>query len=1441
MVLINQIINLKLGGITVSATSTEINYNAGVVAGIADANKTLVLNSSKNITGINSLSSTTIIGTLATTNQPNITNIGTITDLKSLSSYVHGSLGNGFLKLVALSNILYLQPALLQSVGSATHLFITNYDQDTSNSARIFGIMSDGKVGIQSTNPQTQLEINSSTGNNLRLTYNNSNGTATNYTDILTTSNGNLTINTSGDFTTITKQLKVNKTISNFNTGGLIVRSLSNTNFRGRVIKKEIISTINLSNYDPDNQTDNYSLEIYGYILPLYTQSYTFYISHDDYVRVYIDGELIFNNLSSTGIDVASTPISLIANLWTPIYIQTTELIDSQSLIVKWQSTSQALEIIPYTNLAWDDIEPSNKFKFYTSDKLTIYNSTSSTSQISTLSTDSSGNLTISSSSGLVTINNTLNVTNLIGTLQTALQPNITSVGTLTSVTTTGTCLIGTSGSSLIRLIISGGINYIQSSVNTTTGSSADLFIGNYGQVTTSSLRKIIFKADGNVGIGTIAPDKQLEINSNTGDCLRLTYNDTNGSATNYTDLNVSSSGNLTINPSGTFTTLSGKLGINTTTINADIEISNTVPEIRITDNRTTFPEITGTECGKLTFYSLDSSLPSSYGILAAIVVSSSNTTVAPDGKIEFKTGLNGVLNSSTLTIDGANVGIGITTPINLLHLNQTDGSTTRLALFKNNTTAGTAYIEVSNQANTRCLIGCGGTGFTGAVTDVVIGNWTSGGDLVLLSGQSQSVRISSSGNVGIGGTPTNQLHLISSSSHQLLIQNTSANQLANIKFQTTTNTWELGIRGTSATSNPNTFYIYEGSSYKFLIKTSGEIGINTSSPTKQFEINSSTGNCLRLWYNLTKYAEITVTSVGELSFAIGDSNQNIICSNKTIVKTTSVNAFRVFDASNNYAMTVNTSNLSVGIGTSLTTNAALEVKSTSTHLRLTHTDAINFCDFVVNSNGYLNIIPSGSIMNLETNVIIDNTNTEALLVRKSADSGDVFIVDTTNTRIGIGGIPSEMLHLKSIGPIKIKLEADTDNLTTENDNAGIIFSQDNGGTIGYIGLEGSSAQTFISSLDNAFILGSNTANDLQLCTNNNVRLTINNSGLIGINTTGPNKQLEINSTTGSCLRLTYNDNNGSALYYCDFTIQSSGSLIISPSGSDTYIESNLVIDNTNIEALLVRKNADAGNIFIVDTTNVRVGINCTPTTCFHIKQTSDTSLGGIRIERLANTNTWNIHNGGASNLEFTYNGSLRGFLSNSVDVGQIDFTGQHRSYTKNTTLKTNIANYIGLIVSCTGEIKNINNENVSINQAIPIVDLSNTYKDKKVFGVISDSEDQERVYNQGAFSTVLPINIGDERLIINSIGEGMIWICDKYGSFDIGDLITTSDINGYGVKQDNEFICNYTVGKITEKCDFTGGVIRYVDNFGNIINLKSYNINGGYKCKLVACVYYCG
>ena len=66
----------------VTATAAEINYlDLTTGPGTAEASKALVLDSSSNITGINSLSATSLTGTLQTAAQTNITSVGNLTSL----------------------------------------------------------------------------------------------------------------------------------------------------------------------------------------------------------------------------------------------------------------------------------------------------------------------------------------------------------------------------------------------------------------------------------------------------------------------------------------------------------------------------------------------------------------------------------------------------------------------------------------------------------------------------------------------------------------------------------------------------------------------------------------------------------------------------------------------------------------------------------------------------------------------------------------------------------------------------------------------------------------------------------------------------------------------------------------------------------------------------------------------------------------------------------------------------------------------------------------------------------------------------------------------------------------------------------------------------------------------------------------------------------------
>jgi hypothetical protein len=183
-------------------------------------------------------------------------------------------------------------------------------------------------------------------------------------------------------------------------------------------------------------------------------------------------------------------------------------------------------------------------------------------------------------------------------------------------------------------------------------------------------------------------------------------------------------------------------------------------------------------------------------------------------------------------------------------------------------------------------------------------------------------------------------------------------------------------------------------------------------------------------------------------------------------------------------------------------------------------------------------------------------------------------------------------------------------------------------------------------------------------------------------------------------------------------------------------------------------------------------------------------------------------HNG---NLGFIgEDGTEHGYLVDSGTVDNIDFTGQHRSIVD----KINVSDYKsleGLIVSA-NKNKYINVDKdittgsnaIQISQSLPVVSLSNIVHDKACYGVVAGSEDPDsRTYEQGTFVSVFRKQKGDTRAFINSVGEGAMWVVNTAGALESGDYITTSNVAGYGQKQESDSLKNYTVAKITMDCDF--------------------------------------
>jgi hypothetical protein len=304
----------------------------------------------------------------------------------------------------------------------------------------------------------------------------------------------------------------------------------------------------------------------------------------------------------------------------------------------------------------------------------------------------------------------------------------------------------------------------------------------------------------------------------------------------------------------------------------------------------------------------------------------------------------------------------------------------------------------------------------------------------------------------------------------------------------------------------------------------------------------------------------------------------------------------------------------------------------------------------------------------------------------------------------------------------------------------------------------------------------------------------------VGVGTASPGQKLSIYTGSTNTAALSF-DRSSSGNYRTDIYQDSYGADFRVGYGS--YTPATVLY--------LKRMSDGAKRVVIKD----RLGIGKDdPLTDLHIKQSglanhNGNGQSGIRFERGDNTNNWNIGVDSSTNFNFMYNNSSMGYLGRS-DVSIISFTGQHRNIIRGITPE-GINELQGLIVSAnTNKYIKINNgvetgsNAITINESIPVVSLSNVVTDKTCFGVISASEDpEERSDAYGNFVTPFEKEKGDTRVFINSVGEGAIWVVNTNGSLESGDYITTSNVAGYGQKQDSEFLANYTVAKITMDCDF--------------------------------------
>lgn len=178
-------------------------------------------------------------------------------------------------------------------------------------------------------------------------------------------------------------------------------------------------------------------------------------------------------------------------------------------------------------------------------------------------------------------------------------------------------------------------------------------------------------------------------------------------------------------------------------------------------------------------------------------------------------------------------------------------------------------------------------------------------------------------------------------------------------------------------------------------------------------------------------------------------------------------------------------------------------------------------------------------------------------------------------------------------------------------------------------------------------------------------------------------------------------------------------------------------------------------------------------------------------------------------------------------------FTGQHAGNCPGIDM-TNIDEYAGRIVCSDGTYVG----GVSICESLPNLQLSSVPKQKTVFGVLSNVNNWNNSQMNDAEVAASGWDNGLKGMVrINSIGEGAIWVVSALDSegqaewpLENGDYICSSEVAGYGMRQDEPALYNYTVAKITQDMAFGPAESIEIESDGKT-----------YRAAFVGCTYHCG